>query len=365
MVGDVNCELVFLFLSGHGGSAISCWWLPPSMCTSSWAVLGGAAGMPTQPCPQEQRVTGRHCQLLGCFWWIPSGSPFPQQCICCGLCPQKAPSSLLQTQEHRPLVRPACAGGFVGMLSVLNSLGWWIHQVCQSPEPSSLWEHSTDLLSFVQSLNCCFPVPISVRMFTGTCRGHSSKLTQGGSWYNLVPFDYVTLRAKKVKGPSLRETPRVKATGCNMFYLPLLPPLLGAAPPHAVTSAISKANISFVGDSLVWSTGFITVYKSPVVKRFLITWQNKKGQPSGAANSSSGCKMQDICLGYWGWVGGVWAGHTCCHNQQLNISSLAIQVWNTLKTPSVLDFLGFHSQGVCFALWNIGGCCHRDFWRSF
>lgn len=73
--------------------------------------------------------------------------------------------------------------------------------------------------------------------------------------------------------------------------------------------------------------------------------------------------MHEIWLGHWGWVGGFSAGPTCCPNQQLNIiGHIGVEYF---EDPLVLDFLGVHSQGVCFALWNTGGCCHRDFWRSF
>lgn len=59
---------------------------------------------------------------------------------------------------------------------------------------------------------------------TGTCRGHSSKLTPVGSLYNLVPFVYAALRAKKEIGPSLWQTPRSSSSGvqCVLFTSPAI-----------------------------------------------------------------------------------------------------------------------------------------------
>lgn len=51
------------------------------------------------------------------FWAAFGGSPqgalFLTRCICCGLCPHQASVSLLHTKEHRPLMRPPCAGDCV------------------------------------------------------------------------------------------------------------------------------------------------------------------------------------------------------------------------------------------------------------
>lgn len=219
MVGDVSCELR-VHVSGHGGSAISCCWISPSMRTSSWAALGDAAGTPSQLCPQEQRVPERHCQLLGCFWWIPPGSPFPQQVnmlwvtFTLSICQPPADQGTLT------LVKPVWAGDFVWMLTVLYSWGLWIHQVYQSPEPSSLWEHSTDLPSFVPSLlfaGCSFCKNVHRYLQRPFIQTHTR-----GSLYSLVPFLYATLRAKKEIGPSLWQTPGavcfISLSCCHCLY---------------------------------------------------------------------------------------------------------------------------------------------------
>lgn len=229
MVGDVSCELR-VHVSGHGGSAISCCWISPSMCTSSWAALGDAAGTPSQLCPQEQRVPERHCQLLGCFWWIPPGSPFPQQVnmlwvtFTLSICQPPA--------DQGTLVKPVWAGDFVWMLTVLYSWGLWIHQVYQSPEPSSLWEHSTDLPSFVPSLlfaGCSFCKNVHRYLQRPFIQTHTR-----GSLYSLVPFLYATLRAKKEIGPSLWQTPRSSSKGVQCVLFPS--PAVIAFIPSAIIS---------------------------------------------------------------------------------------------------------------------------------
>lgn len=147
-----------------------------------------------------------HCQLLGCFWWLPPGSPFPQQVNVLWVMSTLSICQPPAVQGTQALVKPAWAGDFAWMLTVLNSLGLWIHQVCQSPGSSSLWEHSTDLSSFVQSL-----------LFAGSsfCKNVHRYLQRPfiqthtrGSLYSLVPFLYATLRAKKETGPSVWQTPR-------------------------------------------------------------------------------------------------------------------------------------------------------------
>lgn len=243
--GGCRPQPVFLgVLFGHGGAAITRWWLSSSVCTSSWAAAGDVVGRPPQPCPREWRVTQRHLQLLGCSWW----ALFLISCICdlVDFVHAKHPPASRAGGDDSTVVRP---GGHCVS---------WVHWFCGFSGSASL--QSSSVLG--KTPQACPPCFLFSLLFPGSyfsTNVHTSlqspftQLTQGGPLYHLATFLYATLRQNKVISPSLWQTLGSKPKGGTCFCLPLLPSLLGAAPPprHICFWAACKPYIHCAADPLV------------------------------------------------------------------------------------------------------------------